>query len=121
METSIGSKIKDTAPYRNVFLTLNQNFWDCQPVNPPANLLSFRITDLSYNLRCKPDWIEKLKDSNIRRKWEKEALELELRNDRLAHEQILYCFEEMERWQEAPGYTKNIMVRLESLMGYTKG
>ncbi|KAG8938305.1 hypothetical protein FRC04_009083 [Tulasnella sp. 424] len=59
-------------------------------------LVDLRMIELSYALRGKPSWWTKIKDPATRSKWKAEALEQEIRGDKLEETEIEWVLDELE-------------------------
>jgi hypothetical protein len=53
------------------------------------------MQQLSYAIRCKPDWVIKYKDAEIRSKWRKEALEQQAGEGELTGDMVDYVLDEL--------------------------
>ncbi|KAG8939526.1 hypothetical protein FRC04_006251 [Tulasnella sp. 424] len=59
-------------------------------------LVDLRMIELSYALRGKPSWWTKIKDPAIRSKWKAEALEQDIRGDKLKETEVEWVLDELE-------------------------
>ncbi|KAG9041155.1 hypothetical protein FS837_012674, partial [Tulasnella sp. UAMH 9824] len=79
-------------------------------------LVDLRMIDLSYALRSKPSWWTKIKDPTVRSKWKAEALEHEIRGDKLKEAEIEWVLDELEDYakmrEEATGIQPSCHIRV---------
>ncbi|KIO24287.1 hypothetical protein M407DRAFT_26303 [Tulasnella calospora MUT 4182] len=78
---------------------------DCDSV---LTLVNLRMIELSYALRGKPLWWTKIHDPTIRSKWKAEALEHEIRGDKLKEAEVEWVLEELEDYAKMRDETTGI-------------
>lgn len=69
------------------------------------------MIELSYALRSEPSWWTKVKDPTIRSKWRVEALEHEIRGDKLKEAEIEWVLDELEDYVKMRDESTGIQVR----------
>ncbi|KAG9025456.1 hypothetical protein FS837_004935, partial [Tulasnella sp. UAMH 9824] len=79
-------------------------------------LVDWRMIELSYILRSKPSWWTKIKDAAVRSQWKAEALEYQIRGDRLKEAEVEWVLDELEDYakmrDEATGIEPSCHVRI---------
>ncbi|KAG8931780.1 hypothetical protein FRC01_000809 [Tulasnella sp. 417] len=84
--------------------------------DPGLTLVDLRMIELSYALRGKASWWTKIKDPTIRSKWKAEALEHEIRGDKLKEAEVEWVLDELEDYarmmDEATGIQPSCHVRI---------
>jgi len=81
-------------------------------LSPPFNLVELRMNDLSYALRSKPMWWEKIQDGEIRARWRAEALQQFVRNEKLTEENVDVILKELEVYAQVRDNAKGIQPSL---------
>lgn len=85
------------------------------------------MLEVSYAIRSKPRWWEKVKDPEIRAKWKKEALEQDVWAGRLQEGEIDYLLDELEMYEkmrdevtgvQVRSWTRNRGVMTDEVLGY---
>ncbi|KAG8929345.1 hypothetical protein FRC01_004462 [Tulasnella sp. 417] len=66
------------------------------PYPETFELVDLRMIELSYSLRSKPSWWVHIKNPSVRSSWKAEALEQEIRGEKLKEAEIEWVLDELE-------------------------